>query len=132
MIIPAGICLFKVNNRNTRTKVWNMLKVKIKPPKRRHCSQAVSILVNFNLDSETSRSLWILHKFEATPSLNPFSKVIYTKYPLPQGIFGRRSYLCKYILPTYWQGAYWTNRKNAYLWVKFLKLWGYTKLIPLK
>ena len=59
-----------------------MFKVKIKPPKRRHWRQAVSILVNFNLDSETSRSLWILLKFEATPSLNPFSKVIYTKYPL--------------------------------------------------
>ena len=29
-ISPAGICLLKVNNRNTRTEVGNMFKVKDK------------------------------------------------------------------------------------------------------
>ena len=30
---PAGVYMLKVNNRNTRTKVWNMSKVNIKDTK---------------------------------------------------------------------------------------------------
>ena len=30
---PAGIYLLKVNNRNTRTKVWNMFKINNKDSK---------------------------------------------------------------------------------------------------
>ena len=32
--IPAGNYMFKVNNRNTRTKVWNMFKVNNKDTKK--------------------------------------------------------------------------------------------------
>ena len=38
---PAGIYLLKVNNRNTRTKVWNMFKVNNKVTK------TTSFIVNF-------------------------------------------------------------------------------------
>ena len=45
--ILAGIYLFKVNNKNTRTKVWNMFKVNNKATKTRHWRRFGDFIVNF-------------------------------------------------------------------------------------
>ena len=46
-IIPAGIYMLKVNNRNTRSrcKIWSKLTIKI--PERRHCRRSGVFIVNF-------------------------------------------------------------------------------------
>ena len=46
-IIPAGICLLKVNNKNTRTKCEICLKLTIKAPERRHWRRSGVFIVNF-------------------------------------------------------------------------------------
>ena len=47
MNLPANIYLFKVNNRNTRKKVWNMFKVNKKTPERRQWYRSDVLIVNF-------------------------------------------------------------------------------------
>ena len=44
---PAGICLLKVNYRNTRTRCEICLKVTIKIPERRHWRRSGIFIVNF-------------------------------------------------------------------------------------
>ena len=48
--VPAKIYLLKVNNKNTRKRVWNMFKVSkltIKTPERRHWRSSGVFIVNF-------------------------------------------------------------------------------------
>ena len=47
--IPANICLFKVNNRNTKKKVWNMFKVNNKIPEKRHWRRSGFFLLTLNI-----------------------------------------------------------------------------------
>ena len=44
---PAGICLFKVNNRNTRTSCEICSKLTINTPKRRQWRRSGVFIVNF-------------------------------------------------------------------------------------
>ena len=44
---PAGIYLFKVNNRNTRTRCEICSKLTIKTPERRHWRRSGVFIVNF-------------------------------------------------------------------------------------
>ena len=45
--IPAGNCMFKVNNRNTRTRCEICSKLTIKTPERRHLHRSGVFIVNF-------------------------------------------------------------------------------------
>ena len=47
MLIPAGIYLFKVNNRNTRTRCEICSKLTINTPERRHWRRSGVFIVNF-------------------------------------------------------------------------------------
>ena len=47
--IPAGNYMFKVNNRNTRTKSEICSKLTIKIPKRHHWRRSVSLLLTLNI-----------------------------------------------------------------------------------
>ena len=49
-IFPAGIDLLKVNNRNTRTKVWNMFKVNNNIVNFEHISHLCSSASIFNFE----------------------------------------------------------------------------------
>ena len=44
---PAGNYMFKVNNRDTTTMVWNMFKVNNKDTKRRHWRRFRVFIINF-------------------------------------------------------------------------------------
>ena len=44
---PVGICIFKVNNRNTRTRCETCSKLTIKTPERRHWRHSGVFIVNF-------------------------------------------------------------------------------------
>ena len=46
-LIPAGICLVKVNNRNNRTRCEICSKLTIKIPERRHSPCSIVSIVNF-------------------------------------------------------------------------------------
>ena len=46
-IYPAGICLFKVNKRNTRTKDEICSKLTIKTPERPQCRRSGVFIVSF-------------------------------------------------------------------------------------
>ena len=46
-IIPAGIYLLKVNNRNTRTRCEICLELTMKTPERRHWCRSSVFIVNF-------------------------------------------------------------------------------------
>ena len=48
---PAGIYLFKVNNRNTRTRCEICSRLTIKTPERRHWHRSGVFIVNFELVS---------------------------------------------------------------------------------
>ena len=45
--IPAGNCMLKVNNKNTRTKCEICSNLTIKTPKRRHWRRSKVFIVNF-------------------------------------------------------------------------------------
>ena len=47
MLVSAGIYLFKVNNRNTRTRFEKCSKLTIKTPERRQWSRFGVCIVNF-------------------------------------------------------------------------------------
>ena len=47
MIVSVGICLLKVNNRNTRTRCEICAKLTIKIPERRHWRRFGVFIVNF-------------------------------------------------------------------------------------
>ena len=44
---PAGNYMFKVNNRNSRTRCETCSKLTIKTPERRHCHRSDVFIVNF-------------------------------------------------------------------------------------
>ena len=48
-LYPAGIYLFKVNNRNTRTRCKICPKLTIKTPERHHWCRLVSLLLTLNI-----------------------------------------------------------------------------------
>ena len=57
----AGNYMLKVNNRNTRAKVWNMFKVNNKDTKRRHWRRFGVFIVNFEHISHLCSSVSIVN-----------------------------------------------------------------------
>ena len=47
-LFPAGNCIFKVNNRNTRTRREICLKLTIKTPERRYWRRSGVFVANFD------------------------------------------------------------------------------------
>ena len=58
---PVGNYMFKVNNRNTRTRCEICSKLTIKTPERRHWHHSVVFIVNFELNFPPYSSVSILN-----------------------------------------------------------------------